>query len=103
MPKDESLECEINRVLSELERVLDSAAYGHEGDDRLLVDRARASGQGVEKYQLVLECSTSVWQNFVDYCKRNELDPAQQLREAVVAHYRDMLQAYKLERRDNGG
>jgi hypothetical protein len=37
-----------------------------------------------------------IWEQFSEYCKQNELDPAQQMREAVISYYKDMLRIYRI-------
>lgn len=36
-----------------------------------------------------------IWDQFSEYCTQNELDPAQQMREAVISYYQDILRQYK--------
>jgi hypothetical protein len=36
-----------------------------------------------------------IWEQFSEYCKQNELDPAQQIKEAVISYYLDILRQYK--------
>ena len=44
---------------------------------------------------LYLDLPTEVWQQFVQYCKQNELDLSQMIREAVASYYLDFLQILK--------
>ncbi len=37
----------------------------------------------------------AIWEQYSEYCKQNELDPAQQIKEAVISYYLDILRQYK--------
>lgn len=79
---------EIDEVLRTLELVTDETTLSN-----------GAIKQSANKYALYLECPTDIWDTFIEYCMQNELDPAQQVREAAIAHYVNLLQTYKIRKR----
>lgn len=44
-----------------------------------------------EEAKLILQFPSEHWQEFVEYCKQNELDPARQITEAVASYYVNLL------------
>ena len=44
-----------------------------------------------EEANLILRFPSEHWQEFVEYCKQNELDPARQITEAIASYYVNML------------
>ena len=44
-----------------------------------------------EEAKLILQFPSEHWQQFVEYCKQNELDPARQITEAVASYYVNLL------------
>ncbi|MGH9879008.1 MAG: hypothetical protein ACRD5H_15365 [Nitrososphaerales archaeon] len=42
---------------------------------------------------------SEIWAGFLEYCKSNDLNPAQQVREAVASSYRDTLKMYRFRAR----
>lgn len=77
---------EIDELLKDLERVSDMTVTSQSDDTE-------------ERYQMYLDFPTDVWQVFLEHCRQNELDPAQQLREAVISYYRNLVEAYRNRRR----
>jgi len=43
-----------------------------------------------------LEYFNKIWEGFLEYCRQNELDADQQLREAAASYYQDLLKSYKI-------
>ena len=76
---------EVDLLLDELESVLETPILPQAEEE--------------ESYQLCFDFPPQVWQEFLSYCKQNELDPAQQLREAAVSYYRDRVLEYRARKR----
>lgn len=83
---------EIDKMLTDLESALDSTVSKDVPEEQSKVFMEK-------NYKLYFECPTEIWLRFQEYCKTNDLDPSQQLREGIAAHYRDILQAYKAMKR----
>jgi hypothetical protein len=75
----------VDLILDELESALDTPIEPQE--------------EGDESYQLYFDFPPQVWKDFLSYCKQNELDPAQQLREAAVSYYRDQVAQYRTRKK----
>jgi hypothetical protein len=80
---------EIDRLIENLEKGLDSSnnLHGSQSDN----------WEGTLHFEFPQE----IWSQFVEYCKQNELNPAQQLREAVASYYKDLLKIYRIRIRLN--
>lgn len=90
---------EIDAILSDLEASLDTRMPG-EGITILEGrDGSEAPLSQFDPCLLRFEFPSAIWQEFADYCKRNELDPAQQIREAIIAYYRNLWQTYRIRRK----
>lgn len=81
---------EVDRLIDNLDDVMDRSARGEETltrEPQYLFNR------------IVERCYSAdvdqIWEQFSEYCKQNELDPAQQMREAVISYYQDLLRQYK--------
>jgi len=48
-----------------------------------------------EEAKLILQFPSETWQQFVEYCQQNELDPARQITEAVASYYTNLLMTCK--------
>ena len=67
--------------------------------DKLIENLEKAqdeSGQSpissnIEEAKLILQFPSESWQEFVEYCQQNELDPARQITEAVASYYTNLL------------
>ena len=46
-----------------------------------------------------LKIDAVVWQNLLAYCEKNDLDPDQQIREALASYYIDLLKIYRMRAR----
>ena len=82
MPPNHTAVKEIDKMIEDLNKAVDSPVNATEEN----------SGQ---QKMLYLDLPADVWQNFIEYCKRNELDPSQMVREAVASYYLDLLRALK--------
>ena len=55
-----------------------------------------------DKEELVhLRIDADVWQNLLAYCEKNDLDPDQQIREALASYYIDLLNIYRMRARNS--
>lgn len=97
MPDDISVE-EIDKILEELENSLDVRTPGTGASVFEIRDGTDKASNG-DASLLRFECPTELWEDFTEYCKRNELDPAQQIREAVLSYYKNMWQTYKIRKK----
>jgi hypothetical protein len=82
MPPNPTAVKEIDKMMADLNKAVDSPVQSSEED----------SGQ---QKMLYLDLPAGVWQNFIEYCKQNELDPSQMVREAVASYYLDLLRTLK--------
>ena len=82
MPSNHTAVKEIDKMIADLNNAVDSPVTATEED----------SGQ---QKILYLDLPAGVWQNFIEYCKLNELDPSQMVREAVASYYLDLLRTLK--------
>jgi hypothetical protein len=96
MPDEISI-AEIDKILLELESSLDIRTSDNGANIFEIKDSVNQSNS--DNSVLRFECPTDLWEEFTEYCKRNELDPAQQIREAVVGYYKNMWQTYKIRRK----
>ena len=76
---------EIDRLIENLDKGLDSSNNNHN-------ESQSDAGEGALHFEFPQE----IWSQFVEYCKQNELNPAQQLREAVASYYKDLLKIYRI-------
>jgi hypothetical protein len=90
---------EVDKILESLEKSLDSKSGGGVGVFEIVEGKGELTSG--DKSLLRFECPTEIWDEFVEYCKRNELDPAQQIREAVISYYRNLWETYKIRRKLN--
>jgi hypothetical protein len=97
MPDELSID-EIDKVLQELENSLDIRTSEQKANVFEIRDSKEHSASG-DGSLLRFECPTDLWEEFTEYCKRNELDPAQQVREAVIGYYKNLWQTYKIRRK----
>lgn len=97
MPNELSIE-EVDKILQELENSLDIRTSEREANVFEIRDGKEHSAYG-DSSLLRFECPTDLWEEFAEYCKRNELDPAQQVREAVIGYYKNLWQTYKIRRK----
>jgi hypothetical protein len=44
-----------------------------------------------DEAKLILQFPSETWQELVEYCQQNELDPARQITEAVASYYTNLL------------
>lgn len=93
MSEELSIE-EVDKILLGLENSLDIKSQG--GANVYEIVDKHDMAEGSDQSLLRFECPTDVWEQFVEYCKRNELDPAQQIREAVISYYRNLWETYKI-------
>jgi len=89
---------DVDKILFDLENSLDSSAPAVEVSVFNLRD-TKDIPTSEDRSLLRFECPSALWEEFADYCKRNELDPAQQIREAVIGYYRNLWQTYRIRRR----
>ena len=97
MADDISIE-EIDKILQELENSLDIRTSDR-GANVFEIKDGSDHNANSDNSLLRFECPTDLWEEFTEYCKRNELDPAQQIREAVIGYYKNMWQTYKLRKK----
>jgi hypothetical protein len=97
MSEDISIE-EIDQILRELEDSLDIKPSDSGANVFEIRDGSEGNLNG-DSSLLRFECPTDLWEEFAEYCKRNELDPAQQIREAVIGYYKNMWQTYKIRKK----
>jgi hypothetical protein len=87
---------EIDRLIENLDKAMDSTGATNDavGTNR---EKIESTCSNIEFGQsLYLELPSEIWAEFQEYCKQNELDPAQQVREAVASYYKDLLQVCKI-------
>ena len=89
---------EIDEILQGLENSLDMRTKD-EGVNVYEITNKDQNAVGSDQSLLKFECPTEVWEQFADYCKRNELDPAQQIREAVISYYKNLWETYKIRKK----
>jgi hypothetical protein len=89
---------EIDKILNDLEKSLDVGA-GNEEIKIMDVHDAKDSAPNTDTSLLRFECPSAIWEEFADYCVRNELDPAQQIKEAIISYYRNLWQTYRIRKR----
>lgn len=82
---------EVDRLIDNLDDVMDKSARG---ESMLSTDPQYLFNKIVE-HCYSAENVDQIWEQFSEYCKQNELDPAQQMREAVISYYQDILRQYK--------
>ena len=88
---------EIDRLIQNLDDALDTCVPTLDNDE---IKSVGTSGQKEqEEYALRFEFPAEIWQQFVEYCKQNELDPAMQIREAVASYYKDLLKIVRIRTR----
>lgn len=97
MPDELTFE-EIDQILQGLESSFDSKSHDS-GVNVLEISESKEGSSGTDNSLLRFECPTEVWEEFAEYCKRNELDPAQQIREAVIAYYKNLWQTYRIRKK----
>ena len=97
MSDDLTLE-EIDEILLELENSFDSKSR-QGGVNVFEITEAKRGSPVADNSVLRFECPTELWEEFSEYCKRNELDPAQQIREAIIAYYKNLWETYKIRRK----
>lgn len=97
MPDEITME-EIDKILHDLENSLDIRTSDKGANVFEIRDGNEHSTAG-DSSLLRFECPTDLWDEFTEYCKRNELDPAQQIREAVIGYYKNMWQTYKIRKK----
>ncbi len=98
IPRMLSIE-ELDKLIENLDNAMDASAASDDNEDTNKRENTEGStSTHVEQVgqALYLELPTEIWTKFQEYCKWNELDPAQQIREAVASYYRDLLQIYKM-------
>lgn len=100
MPEKQLSMDEIDTILKDLEKSLDVTTPG-EGVSILEVTNGSNAPPVADNCLLRFECPSAIWEEFVDYCKRNELDPAQQIKEAILAYYKNLWQTYRIRRKLN--
>jgi len=88
---------EVDRILNDLEKSIDVSTPG-EGV-KVFEIRDRRELPPADGSLLRFECPSVIWEEFAEYCKRNELDPAQQIREAIIGYYKNLWQTYRIRRR----
>jgi len=87
---------EIDELIDNLDKAMDvshqsnNLAKCSEGDSKQDSERI------FDSYSMLLG---EIWYGFLEYCKLNELEPAQQIREASAAHYQELLKMYKIRMR----
>lgn len=89
---------EIDKILEGLENSFDSKSHDS-GVNVIEITESKEKSSGTDNSLLRFECPTEVWDEFAEYCKRNELDPAQQIREAVISYYKNLWQTYKIRKK----
>ncbi|MGI0015559.1 MAG: hypothetical protein ACREBU_19255 [Nitrososphaera sp.] len=89
---------DVDKILMDLENSLDVSAPGVEVSVLNMRDMKDIPAPD-DRSLLRFECPSAIWEEFADYCKRNELDPAQQIREAVIGYYRNLWETYRIRRR----
>lgn len=89
---------EIDRLIENLDKAMDTSAASNDNVDTSIENAEPSSGSNVEKVgqALYLELPSEIWAEFQEYCKQNELDPAQQIREAVASYYKDLLKICRI-------
>ncbi len=97
MSEELSIE-EIDNILQGLENSLDIRTHDS-GVNVFEITDSKADSSNGDNSLLRFECPTAVWEQFTEYCKRNELDPAQQIREAVIGYYKNLWQTYRIRRK----
>ena len=73
---------ELDELIENLENAQDKSGQSHLSPDS-------------EEAKLILQFPSEGWQEFVEYCQQNELDPARQITEAVASYYRNLLVTYR--------
>ena len=97
MPDEISID-EVNKILLELESSLD-IKVSEQGASVFEVKDGNEHSFNSDSSLLRFECPTALWEEYSEYCKRNDLDPAQQIREAVISYYMNLWQTYKIRRK----
>ncbi len=86
---------EIDRMIASLERAMDTEAASGQGHTTVQEQQSEAKSKGKEETILRLQFDSGVWEQFIEYCRQNELDPDQMIREAVASYYLDLLKTYR--------
>lgn len=85
---------EIDQIIFDLDTALD--APSRKDKVKTIKDALATFQKSEEKnYSLCFNCPPELWDMFLEYFKQNELDPEQQIREAIVCYYRDLLRLYR--------
>lgn len=82
---------EVDRIIDDLDSAMDEAARG----ESALSFAPDYIFSNIVEHCYSAENVDQIWEQFSEYCKQNELDPAQQMREAVISYYQDILRQYK--------
>lgn len=82
---------EVDRLIDNLDDVMDKSARG---ESTFSSDPQYLFNGIVERCYSAMNVD-QIWDQFSEYCKQNELDPSQQMREAVISYYQDILRQYK--------
>ncbi len=97
MTEELSIE-DVDKILQGLENSLDSRVQESEVSIYEITKKDEKV-VGSDQSLLRFECPTEVWEQFVEYCNRNELDPSQQIKEAVITYYKNLWETYKIRRK----
>ena len=82
---------ELERLINNLETAMDRSANQKPDTE--------SSSNVPERDAIHLQFPSDVWERFLEHCKQNELDPHQQITEAVASYYRDLLETYRIRAR----
>lgn len=82
---------EVDRLIDNLDDVMDKSARE---ESTFSSDPQHLFNWIVERCYSAMNVD-EIWDQFSEYCKQNELDPSQQMREAVISYYQDILRQYK--------
>lgn len=82
---------ELGRLIDNLDMAMDRSA--------LRKDNAESNSSRRERDAIHLQFPSDIWERFLEHCRQNELDPNQQITEAVASYYRDLLETYRIRAR----
>lgn len=86
---------QINEIINNLEKAMDAFPSSNDGstkkNNKGSLPRNLVQSEGFDSI-----FPNEIWLGFLSYCDQNELDPTQQIREAIASHYQDLLNTYRI-------
>lgn len=83
---------EIDELIANLDKAMDAFLVPSGNDVMKYTESPNISiARGSQSVPL-----REIWEQFLEYCLQNELDPDQQLREAVASYYQDVLKTFRI-------